>query len=167
MPKPAFVALKEEDKLGLGVKGDGAAWLTEIRQMMDFNLKRLAWCARYGKVEGVRMENRTLIVTPRVSDIPAAAEALNAEISDMYPLVDVPELREVHEWTGFANQFTHVRTGDAPQNISAMLAGVLADATNLGPKRMAGASKTSARTRSVGCAASTPAPKPIALRGPA
>ena len=46
-----------------------------------------------------------------------------------------------HEWTGFADQFTHVRTGDAPQNISAMLAGVLADATNLGPKRMAGASK--------------------------
>ncbi len=142
MPKPAFVALKEEDKLGLGVQGDGAAWLAEIQQMMDFNLKRLAWRARYGKIEGVRLENATLIVTPRVSDVPAAAEALNVEISDMYPLVEVPDLlREVHEWTGFADQFTHVRTGDAPQNISAMLAGVLADGTNLGPKRMAGASK--------------------------
>lgn len=142
MPKPAFVALKEEDKLGLGVHSDGAAWLAEIRQMMDFNLKRLAWRARYKKLEGVRMENGTLIVTPRASDIPAAAEALNAEITEMYPLVEVPDLlREVHEWTGFADQFTHVRTGDAPQNISAMLAGVLADGTNLGPKRMAGASK--------------------------
>ncbi|MCF1470296.1 Tn3 family transposase, partial [Agrobacterium vitis] len=50
-------------------------------------------------------------------------------------------LREVHEWTGFADLFTHVRTGDVPKNVSAMLAGVLADATNLGPKRMAGASK--------------------------
>jgi TnpA family transposase len=58
------------------------------------------------------------------------------------PLVDVPDLlREVHDWTAFADQFTHVRTSDAPQNISAMLAGVLADGTNLGPKRMAGASK--------------------------
>jgi TnpA family transposase len=142
MPKPAFVALKEEDKLGLGVQSDGAAWLAEMAQMMDFNLKQLAWRARYGKLEGVRIENGTLIVTPRVSDVPAAAEALNAEISDMYPLVEVPDLlREVHEWTGFADQFTHVRTGDAPQNISAMLAGVLADGTNLGPKRMAGASK--------------------------
>ena len=36
---PAFVALKEEDKLGLGVQCDGAAWLTEIRKMTDFNLK--------------------------------------------------------------------------------------------------------------------------------
>lgn len=50
-------------------------------------------------------------------------------------------LREVHDWTGFADHFTHVRTGEVPRNVSAMLAGVLADATNLGPKRMASASK--------------------------
>jgi TnpA family transposase len=142
MPKVAFVALKEENKLGLGVQGDGAAWLAEVRQMMDFNLKRLAYRARNGKLEGVRLEAGTLIVTPQASDVPAAAEALNAEINEMYPLVEVPDLlREVHEWTGFVDQFTHVRTSDTPQNISAMLAGVLADATNLGPKRMAGASK--------------------------
>lgn len=138
MPKPVFVALKEEGKLGLGVQNDGAAWLAEVRQMMDFNLKRLAWRARYGKLEGVRMENGTLIVTPLASYVPAAADILNAEITEMYPLVEVPDLlREVHEWTGFADQFTHVRTGDAPQNIAA----VLADGTNLGSKRMAGASK--------------------------
>lgn len=60
----------------------------------------------------------------------------------MYPMVEVPDLlKEVHDWTGFADHFTHVRTGDVPRNISAMLAGVLADATNLGPKRMASASK--------------------------
>lgn len=142
MPKPAFVALKEQDQLGLGVQADCAAWLTKVRQMMDANLKQLAWRARFGKLDGVRMENGTLIVTPLASDVPAAAEVLNAEITDMYPLVEVPDLlREVHEWTGFADQFTHVRTGDVPQNIPAMLAGVLADGTNLGPKRMAGASK--------------------------
>ena len=142
MPKPTFVALKGQDQLGLGVPSDCATWLAEVRQMMDVNLKRLAWRARFGKLDGVRIENGTLIVTPHTSDVPAAAEALNAEITDMYPLVEVPDLlREVHEWTGFAHQFTHVRTGDAPQNIAAMLAGVLADGTNLGPKRMAGASK--------------------------
>lgn len=142
MPKPTFVALKEQDQLGLGVQTDCAAWLADVREMMDVNLKRLAWRARFGKLDGVRMENGTLIVTPHTSDVPAAAEAINAEITEMYPLVEVPDLlREVHEWTGFADQFTHVRTGDAPQNIAAMLAGVLADGTNLGPKRMAGASK--------------------------
>lgn len=118
--------MKEEDRLGLGVQGDGAAWLAEARQMLDFNLKRLAHRARSGKLEGVRLEAGTLIVTPTVGEVSAAVPDL---------------LREVHEWTGFADCFTHVRTGDVPRNVSAMLAGVLADATNLGPKRMASASK--------------------------
>ena len=142
MPRSTFTTMKEENRLGLGVGGDGAAWLNEVKQVLDFNLKRLAYRARAGKLEGVRLEAETLIVTPTVGDVPTAAEELNAEISEMYPLVEVPDLlREVHQWTGFADHFTHVRTGDAPRNVSAMLAGVLADATNLGPKRMAGASK--------------------------
>jgi len=142
MPRSAFTTMKEEDRLGLGVQGDGAQWLAEARQMLDFNLKRLAHRARSGKLEGVRLETGTLIVTPTAGEVPAAVEDLNAEISDMYPMVEVPDLlREVHEWTGFADHFTHVRTGDSPRNVSAMLAGVLADATNLGPKRMASASK--------------------------
>jgi hypothetical protein len=114
MPRPAFTKMKEEDRLGLGVGSDGAAWLSEARQVLDFNLKRLAYRARAGKLEGVRLEAGTLIVTPAAGDVPAAAEDLNAEISEMYPLVEVPDLlREVHEWTGFAAQFAHVRTGDA------------------------------------------------------
>lgn len=142
MPRSTFTTMKEEDRLGLGVGSDGAAWQNEIKQMLDFNLKRLAYRARAGKLEGVRLEAGTLIVTPTAGDVPVAAEELNAEISEMYPLVEVPDLlRDVHDWTGFADHFTHVRTGDEPRNVSAMLAGVLADATNLGPKRMAGASK--------------------------
>lgn len=50
MPRSTFITLKEQDRLGLGVKGDAAAWLAEVRQMLDFNLKRLAqgpfWEAR-------------------------------------------------------------------------------------------------------------------------
>lgn len=133
MPRTTFITMKEEDRLGLGVEADGVLWLAEARQMLDFNLKRLAHRARSGKLEGVRLEAGTLIVTPTAGEVPAAAEELNAEISDMYPLVEVPDLlRDVHEWTGFADFFTHVRTGDTPKNVSAMLADVLADATNLG-----------------------------------
>jgi TnpA family transposase len=142
MPKPDFLALKATENLGLGVQQDAVAYLAEIRQVLDFNLKQLAYRARNGKLEGVRLESGALIVTPLTSEIPAEAETLNRELSGMFPLVEVPDLlREVHDWTGFADQFTHIRTQEAPQNIQAMLAGVLADATNLGPKRMATASK--------------------------
>lgn len=47
MPKPTFVALKGQDQLGLGVPSDCATWLTDVREMMDVNLKRLAWRARF------------------------------------------------------------------------------------------------------------------------
>ena len=60
MPRSAFTILKDEDRLGLGVQEDGAAWLTEAQQMLDFNLKRLAHRARSGKLDGVRLEGGTL-----------------------------------------------------------------------------------------------------------
>ncbi|GJE03633.1 Tn3 family transposase ISAli20 [Methylobacterium isbiliense] len=63
MPRSTFTTMKDEDRLGLGVQGDGVAWLAEARQMLDFNLKRLAHRARSGKLEGVRLEAGTLIVT--------------------------------------------------------------------------------------------------------
>lgn len=91
MPRPTFTTMKEQDRLGLGVQGDGAAWLPEAREMLDFNLKRLAHRARSGKLEGVRLEAGMLIVTPNAGEVPAAAEELNAEISDLYPFVEVPD----------------------------------------------------------------------------
>ncbi|NBJ13943.1 Tn3 family transposase [Microvirga arsenatis] len=142
MPKPAFTALKASDDLGLGVPQDAISYLSEARQTVDFNLKRLAYRARNGKLEGVRLEAGQLVVTPLPGDVPAAAEELKWELADMYPLIEVPDLlMEVHHWTGFADRFTHIRTQEPPRSIPAMLAGVLADATNLGAKRMAAASK--------------------------
>lgn len=68
------------------------AWLTEMQQLLDFNLKRLAHRARNGKLEGVRLDAGTLIVPPLASEVPAAADELNIELSEMYPLVEVPDL---------------------------------------------------------------------------
>jgi TnpA family transposase len=142
MPRPAFTALKATDSLDLGVQDDGAAYLAEVADILDTNLKQLAQRASNGRLDGVRLQSGKLIVAPLVSEVTEDSEDLNRELTALYPLVEVPDLlREVHQWTGFAEQFTHVRTGDVSQNVSAMLAGVLADGTNLGPKRMALASK--------------------------
>ncbi len=168
MPRSTITAMKEEDRLGLGVQSNGAQWLAEARQMLGFNLKRLAHRARSGKLEGVRLEAGTLIVTPTAGEVPPAADELNAEISDMYPLVEVSDLlREVHEWTGFADCFTHVRTGDTPRNVSAMLAGVLAEQPTLVRNGWPARPKASALIRSVGCARSTRGRRPTEQPRPA
>ena len=82
-----------------------------------------------------------LVVSPLESEVPEAAEALKWELNSFLPNVHITDLlAEVDGWTGFADKFTHLRTGDIVRNRSAILAAVLADATNLGPKRMAEAS---------------------------
>ncbi|HLO76486.1 MAG TPA: Tn3 family transposase [Magnetospirillum sp.] len=56
----------------------------------------------------------------------------------MLPRLRITELfAEVHEWTGFAERFSHLRTGAPPADPVALMTAVLADATNLGLSRMA------------------------------
>ena len=60
----------------------------------------------------------------------------------MLPSARITEvLHEVSRRTGFAAAFTNLRTGEACDNENALLATILADATNLGLTRMAAASQ--------------------------
>ena len=141
MPTGAFTEKKDADRLNLGVPGDAPAWLDSMRRTLDFQLKQLAYRARAGKLEGARLVGGALVVSPLESEVPDAAEALKWELNSFLPNVHITDLlAEVDGWTGFADKFTHLRTGDMVRNRSAILAAVLADATNLGPKRMAEAS---------------------------
>jgi Tn3 transposase DDE domain len=83
-----------------------------------------------------RLVGSALIVTPLESEVPDAAEALKWELNSFLPNVHITDLlAEVDGWTGFTDKFTHLRIGGMVRNRSAILAAVLADATNLGPKR--------------------------------
>jgi TnpA family transposase len=142
MPSPAFAARKEAGDLRLGVPRGADAWIAEKEQELDFKLKRLSHQARTGKLAGVRMENGVLIISKQRTKVPKAkVEAAKWLILDRMPQIDITDLlAEVNTWTGFAQWFTHLRTGDTVRLTPALLAAVLGDATNLGAKRMADAS---------------------------
>src|SRR3546814_11426983 len=60
----------------------------------------------------------------------------------MMPRIRITELlHEVAQETGFLEAFTNLRTGERCPNENALLATILADATNLGLSRMAAASQ--------------------------
>ena len=81
---------------------------------------------------------------------PPEAEALAARIDAMLPSVRITEvLHEVNRTTGFSAAFTNLRTGEPCDNENALLATILADATNLGLTRMAAATQDVTRDQLV------------------
>jgi TnpA family transposase/transposase/cell division inhibitor SulA len=141
VPAATVAARKEAGTLRLGVPEDVVAWLAEKRDEVVLKLQQLANRARAGKLKGVRLVDGKLVVSPDRSTVPKAVEAAKGLILGRMPLVRITELiAEVDGWTRFSEDFTHLRTGDLPRNLQAMHAGILADAVNLGPTRMAEAS---------------------------
>jgi hypothetical protein len=84
-----------------------------------FQLKQLAYRACARKLESVRLVGGALVVSPLESEVPDAAEALKWELNSFLPNVHITDLlAEVDGWTGFADKFTHLRTGDMVRNRS-------------------------------------------------
>ena len=137
---PATAVPAIADELGLPATAD--EWLTRRGAELDRRLKRFARRLQRGELEGVELRDGSLHVTPVKATTPLEAEALAAVIDAMLPAVRITEvLHEVNRRTGFSAVFTNLRTGETCDNENALLATILADATNLGLTRMAAASQ--------------------------
>ncbi len=116
-------------------------WLVTRGQELDRRLKRFARRLRRGDIEGVEFHDDRLHVTPVKATTTPEARAFADGIEAMMPRVRITELlHEVNRATGFASAFTNLRTGEQCEDDNALLAAILADATNLGLGRMAAAS---------------------------
>ena len=138
LPVAAVPAIAAE----LGLPATAEEWLAARGAELDGRLKRFARRLQRGELEGVELRDGRLHVTPVKAATPPEAEALAARIDAMLPSVRITEvLHEVNRTTGFSAAFTNLRTGEPCDNENALLATILADATNLGLTRMAAASQ--------------------------
>ncbi|EIZ79405.1 putative Tn3 family transposase, partial [Novosphingobium sp. Rr 2-17] len=118
------------------------AWIADRSRELDWRLKRFADGLARGKVEGVAFKDGKLSVTPVRADESAAAKDPAARIDALMPRVRITELlHEVARATAFPHAFLNVGTGERHDNENALLAAILADASNLGLARMAEASQ--------------------------
>ena len=137
LPQAAVPAAAAE----LGLPATADEWLAARGKELDRRLKRFARRLRRGELEGVELRDGRLHVTPVKASAPPEARAFADGIEAMMPSARITELlHEVNRATGFASAFTNLRTGERCDDENALLAAVLADATNLGLGRMAAAS---------------------------
>ena len=121
---------------------DATAWLEGRRERLHDRLREVRAKLAAGRLEGVRLENSRLKITPYDPLTPPAGERLDRALDALMPRIRITDLLwDVNARTGFLDAFTDLRSGRVHSNPTALLAAILAGATNLGLERMAHASR--------------------------
>jgi hypothetical protein len=127
--------------IGLKLPATADEWLAGRAGELDRRLKRFSRRLLRGELEGVELRDGRLHVAPVKTTATPETRAFADGIEAMMPPARITELLyEVNRMTGFASAFTNLRTGERCDNENALLAAILAHATNLGLGRMAAAS---------------------------
>jgi hypothetical protein len=127
--------------VGIGQETDAQLFMEDRAAALHERLNFVMARATRGELDGVEIENGALYIARMKPAVPDAARELALRLNGMLPRVRITELMsDVDAWTGFADRFTHLRTGSPAADKPVLLAAVLADGTNLGLARMADAS---------------------------
>lgn len=143
LPAAAVPAVAAE----LGLPATADEWLRTKGAELDQRLNRFARRLQRGELEGVELRDERLHVAPIKATATPETRAFADRIEAMMPHVRITELlHEVTQATGFVSAFTNLRTGEHCEDANALLAAILADATNLGLGRMPRPAMASAAT---------------------
>ena len=97
-----------------------------------------------GKLQNARIEDGKLKFSRDKASIPKNMRELTQKAYEQMPRVRLTDLLvEVASWSGFRQHFTDLKTGESAKDLEPILAAILADGTDLGLSKMAGASADS------------------------
>lgn len=139
LPPERFNTLRRKNILPLSIETDCEKYLNEQFDLLRQQLQTVENLANTGQLPDARFNDKgRLIITPLKKDVPAPVKALQQLVYPRLPHVKITELLlEVNTWTGFAQRFTHTKSGMPAQDIYLLLTAILASAINQGLSKMA------------------------------
>ncbi|MCB8839423.1 Tn3 family transposase [Aurantimonas sp. VKM B-3413] len=142
LPRATFALMRAEGRLGLAIPDSFAEWRAERTATLDARLKALAEAAASHAIPDAVLSPRGLSVSPIRQEERDRILSLSRRLYTLVPRIRITSLlAEVNGWTGFLDSFTHYRTGEVAHEAAALIAAILADATNAGTERMAESSR--------------------------
>ena len=142
LPPATFDTLRAEGRLALVLPDTAAAWIEARGAALRGKLKAVLAAAAAGKLVDASLNKAGLKVAPIRREQRERVKTLSRRLYALMSRIRITDLlAEVNGWTGFADRFTHFRTGEAVADLAALMGAILADATNLGLDRMAESSR--------------------------
>ncbi len=142
IPRATFEILRAEGSLPTSAATDAETYLAERQKQIEETITIVAAGAEEGTLPDAAIRDGALSITPVKDETPETATAMSRLAYGQLPQIKIPDLlTEVNAWTGFADCFTHYRSGHPATDQKALFAAVLADGVNLSVSRMAAATR--------------------------
>nr|WP_237371758.1 Tn3 family transposase [Rhizobium sp. SL42] len=131
-----------EGRLGLALPDSFAEWRAQRTATLDAKLKELAKAAATNVIPDTTISDKGLPISPIREEESDRILTLSRRLYVLVPRIRITSLlAEVQSWTRFLDSFTHYRTGETANDEAALMAAILADATNAGAEQMAKSSR--------------------------
>ena len=136
---PRFAAQRDQQKLGLAVETDCDNFLKARLAVLERELATVEKLAAANELPDASITSHGhLKITPLDNAVPDEAEALMQQAYSLLPHLKITELLlEVDSWTDFTRHFKHLKSGGSAEDKHLLLTAILADAINLGLRKMA------------------------------
>lgn len=141
IPAGRFVEMKDENQVPLDVALNAEEFLSERMELLSNKIQIVCKLIENNELPESSIINDRIKIKPLENTVPEEVEVLAKKIYSLLPLIKITDLlKEVDQWTGFTDQFIHLKSGNKASDKNLLLTVILSDAINLGLRKMSEAS---------------------------
>lgn len=141
LPQDKWQNLRDNNDIPVAITTDFTTYIEQRQKLLFEQFDIVDDLMAKNKLNGVKIENEKLVVSPIISNFPDGATQFRDRVYNLLPRIKLTDLLvEVDSWTDFTKHFTHIQSGELASDKITLLSTILADAINLGLVKMAEAS---------------------------